>query len=221
MFAFTVAAPRSAPLAALPSTLFHAALVTGALLATRSAGVVIGDPGPPPIDISWTVPQRVPTSHVSLPRIPTGSVISHTYPTLPEIPVLDPFTPGTAPIDPRTLVSGDPAAPGTAPVGTPLGSASTIFQESEVDDPPTLLIGATPRYPRVLAEAGIDGKVTLTLVIDTLGRVVAGSVQAGEATHSAFVPAAEEAVYASRFRPAHRRGAAVAVRVRQGVVFRH
>lgn len=221
MFSFSMAEPHSAPFAALHSTLFHAALVTGALWATRSADDFIGVTPEPPIDITWVVPVRTPTSPVTLPTIPSAPTIFDPATTAPQIPVFDSHTPGTAPLDPRTLVPGSPVTPDTDPTGTPLASAGTIYQESDVDDPPELLIGAAPRYPRVMAEAGIDGRVTLTFVIDTLGHVVSGSVKAEASTHPAFVPAAEEATYASSFRPAHRHGAAVAVRVRQGVVFRH
>ena len=221
MFSFSMDGPDAAPFAALPSTLFHAALVTGALWATRSAGDLIGVTLEPPIDITWVAPVQTHSVQTSLPGIPI--IHSSPIPTtmVPELPVLDPLTPGTATIDPRTLISTPPGTPGLDPTGSPLPSAGTIYQESEVDDPPTLLIGAAPRYPRVMAEAGIDGRVTLTFVIDTLGHVVAGSVKAEEATHPAFIAAAEEAAYASRFRPAHRHGSAVAVRVRQGVAFRH
>ena len=221
MFTFMMAEPRTAPLAALPSTLFHAALVTGALWATGSAGELLADPADDPIEVSLAWPVQT-TGHRPTP--PCNCVLTVTTglaPAIPDIPAVDILTPEAAQVDPRALIPGTASTFGTDTVGTLLGSGGTIFQESEVDDPPTLLIGATPRYPRVLADAGIDGRVTLTFVIDTLGHVVTGSVHAAEATHPAFVPAAEEAVYASRFRPAHRRGAAVAVRVRQGVHFRH
>jgi TonB family protein len=220
MFSFSMDGPDAAPLAALPSTLFHAALVTGALFATRTVGDLVTKD---PVDTTliWVAPIQTHSVQVSLPGIPVMHSISLPTISVPELPVLDPLTPGTATIDPRTLISTLPGTPGLDPTGSPLASAGTIYQESEVDDPPTLLIGAAPRYPRVMAEAGIDGRVTLTFVIDTLGHVVPGSVKAEASTHPAFVPAAEEATYASSFRPAHRHGAAVAVRVRQGVVFRH
>lgn len=217
MFTFSMAEPHSAPLAALPSTLFHAALVTAALWATSTGGELLADPADDPIEVSLAWPVQT-TVHLCncVVKVPTGIA-----PIIPDIPPVDIHTPGTAPVDPRTLFPGDPGTIGSDSTGAPLGSASTIYQESDVDDPPELLIGATPRYPRVMAEAGIDGRVTLTFVIDTLGHVVAGSVKAEASTHPAFVPAAEEATYASSFRPAHRHGVAVAVRVQQGVVFRH
>ena len=220
MFAFAIAEPRSAALATLPSTLFHAALVTGALWATRPFREIFPDPGPT-IDISWVAPVPTSTSHSSLPSSPLIPTFNDPAIAVPEIPVIDPSLPGTPSVDPRTLIPGAPPTTGYDTNRTYLGSASTIYQESEIDEPPVLLSSAAPRYPRVLAEAGIDGRVTLSFVIDTDGRVVAGSARAEQATHPAFVPAAEEAVYASRFRPAHRRGEAVAVRVRQAVVFRH
>lgn len=220
MFTFAMAEPRTAPLAALPSTLFHVALVSGALWATRSVAGVIADPPVDPTDLVWITP----VVHHTVPFTIPGAPILHTSVdqgiTIPEVPVIGPLTPGMPTIDPTTLTS-PVGTPGLDPVGAIIGSAGTIYQESEVDDPPTLLIAATPRYPRVMAEAGIDGRVTLTFVIDTLGHVSPGSVKAEGATHPAFIAAAEEAAYATTFRPAHRHGVAVAVRVRQGMVFRH
>ena len=174
-----------------------------------------------PVDITWTVPHPGPTSAVTMPGNPVAATGIANVTGVPELPRLHPLTPGVASVDPRSLIDSAPVTSGTDSGHAQIGSASTIYQESEIDEPPVLLSSAAPRYPRVLAEAGIDGRVTLSFVIDVDGRVVAGSARAEQATHPAFVPAAEEAVYASRFRPAHRRGEAVAVRVRQAVVFRH
>jgi len=218
MFTFAMAEPRTAPLAALPSTLFHVALVTGALWATRSAAEVFTGPRHEPIDITLHVPVRTPIGGHILPRVPGPITIAD--PSIPDIPDLDPVVLGTAPIDPRRLVPGIPGLPGTDSLGPMSGSATTIYQESEVDDVPVLRSAPAPRYPRVMAEAGIEGSVTLSFVIDVEGRVTAGSIKVIRATHEAFVAAAEEAVYAARFQPARRRGEAVPVLVRQTVSFR-
>jgi TonB family protein len=72
----------------------------------------------------------------------------------------------------------------------------------------------------VLAEAGIEGAVTLTFVIDTEGKVDPSAIEILSATHPGFVAAAKEAVATGRFHPARKRGTAVSVRVRQTVTFR-
>lgn len=219
MFSFAMAEPRTSPLAALPSTLFHTALISGALWATSSAADVPTDPRPGPIDISFSSPVRTHTTQIDIPGAPAVPriVIGD---QIPDLPIVDLFHVATAPVDATKLIPGTPSTSWGDSVGG-TSSAGTIYQESEVDDVPVLITAPAPRYPRVLAEAGIDGRVTVSFVIDTDGHVVPGSATSEQATHPAFVPAAEEAVYGSRFRPAHRRGEAVAVKVRQAVVFRH
>lgn len=218
MFTFAMPEPRTAPLAALPSTLFHVALVTGALWATRSAAEVFAGPRHEPIDITLSAHVRTPTGQENIPPIPGGLIIAD--PEIPDLPKLDPTIPGAARVDPRQLIPGTTDIPGTDSLGPAIGSATTTYQESEVDDVPLLRSSPAPRYPRVMAEAGIEGSVTLSFVIDAEGRVVAGSAKLIRASHDAFVAAAEEAVYASLFQPARRRGEAVPVLVRQTVTFR-
>ena len=58
-------------------------------------------------------------------------------------------------------------------------------------------------YPLVLLEAGIDGRVVVQFVIDTLGAVEPGSVRVIEKTHEAFADAARTGMLLARFTPAH------------------
>ncbi len=218
MMDFVLKRPRRSPLVALQSAFIHAAIVSGALWATRAVADVIADPGPRTVTLTYTAPSTVPVG-------PVGSGIRLQPPVIGPIPDLfppiDPILVGPAPVDPRPLATGLPAGLGSDTLVTGVPSAISIYQESDVDDLPVLVSAPAPRYPRVMAEAGIDGSVTLSFVIDVDGKVVAGSAKVIRASHDAFVPAAEEAVYASLFRPARRRGESVPVLVRQTVVFRH
>jgi len=220
MMDFVLQRPRRSPLVALQSTFIHAAIVVGALWATRAAAAVIADPGPVEIDLSWT-PRTDPNPNPG----PSGGSLLIGPPPISEVPrtlpPIDPVTVGTAPVDPRTVPATILTGFGTDTLDPHTGSAAAIYQESEVDDLPVLMSAPAPRYPRVMAEAGIDGSVTLSFVIDAEGRVVAGSAKVIRSSHPQFVPAAEEAVYASTFRPARRRGEGVPVLVRQTVAFRH
>ena len=89
-----------------------------------------------------------------------------------------------------------------------------------MDELPSLLAGGRLRYPTVLAEAGMEGAVTLAFVIDAEGRVEVEGIEVISSTHPGFVPAAKEGVITSRFRPARHGGVAVRVRVRQTITFR-
>lgn len=215
---FTIVEPESVPLAALPSTLLHAALIVGAIWASRAAVAGITQV-PIEVSIRWpvqaTTNPAVTTTSSTLPGIPVVGV-----PAFPDLPTIDPFAPipGTT-VDPRQLVT-DPV-PGTSilPGGDP-GPTIGIFRDTEVDELPSLISAGRLRYPAVLSELSIDGAVTLSFVIDAEGRVELDGIEVISATHVGFVPAAQEAVTTSRFRPARKDGHAVRVRVRQTVTFR-
>lgn len=216
MLAFVLPESRPPLAMMLQSTFLHVALVAGAVWGTQQAITIIADPGPVEIDLSWH-----PATSVTLG--PIGSGVFVAAPVITDVPTtfppIDPVQVGPHPVDPRTLIADIPRGFG-ADTTSPIGAATTIYQESDVDDVPVLRSAPAPRYPRVMAEAGIAGRVTLSFVIDTTGRVVAGSAKVVESSHEAFVAAAEEAVYGSQFVPAKRRGMAVPVLVRQTVSFR-
>jgi TonB family protein len=69
-------------------------------------------------------------------------------------------------------------------------------------EPAVLLSQNTPEYPAALLSAGLTGVVTLEFVIDTTGKVEAGSIRVIESSHPAFANAARAAVLGARFRPA-------------------
>ncbi len=217
MPAFILVEPPSSFGAALPSTLFHGALIAGAIWAS-GAGVAAITDDPVEVSIAWpvqTTTHQVTTTTLTLPGIP---VIGR--PVIPDLPGTDPLPgiPGTT-VDPRQFTT-DPL-PGTSIVpGSDPGSAVGIFRDTEVDELPSLLAGGRLRYPTVLAEAGMEGAVTLAFVIDAEGRVEVEGIEVISSTHPGFVPAAKEGVITSRFRPARKGGVAVRVRVRQMVTFR-
>jgi len=69
-------------------------------------------------------------------------------------------------------------------------------------------------------QAGIQGRVVLAAVVDTLGRIEPRSFTVVSATHPGFVAPAQQALAASVFRPARMRGRAVRVRVHVPIDFR-
>jgi protein TonB len=69
-----------------------------------------------------------------------------------------------------------------------------------------LITPAKPRYPEVLRAAGIDGRVLVRFVVDTLGRIDPASVQILSSTHDQFTRAVRAALSGFRFRPAESGG---------------
>jgi protein TonB len=76
-----------------------------------------------------------------------------------------------------------------------------------------------PRYPEILRQAGIEGRVLMEFVIDTLGRAERGSLRVINTQHDLFNGPARDAVLSCRFRPGRIQGRAVRVRVQQPVNF--
>ncbi|HXI34111.1 MAG TPA: TonB family protein [Gemmatimonadales bacterium] len=66
-----------------------------------------------------------------------------------------------------------------------------------------------PAYPDSLRAEGIEGRVTVQVVVDTSGRVEPGSAVVVQSPNAGFNQAALAFVYTAHFRPAKRRGHAV------------
>jgi protein TonB len=73
-----------------------------------------------------------------------------------------------------------------------------------------VLTPAKPRYPESLRSAGIDGRVLVQFVVDTMGRVDMNSVKILSATHDLFSRSVRDALGNFRFRPAESGGHRVA-----------
>lgn len=216
---FALAEPESSFAAALPSTVLHAVMVAAAIVASQAAPLPVSKD---PIDVSlvWH-----PVSSTNTPVVdggtttlggpPVGIEPAPDIPSLPDLPRM----PGIPKVDVRSLIPGGDSLGRVGGRGDPLG-ATQVFNESEVDDVPSLLAAGPLRYPQVLREAGITGSVTLAFIIDTEGRVEGQGVEVLAATHPGFVAAATETIRASRFHPAKSHGLAVRARVRQTISFR-
>lgn len=128
--------------------------------------------------------------------------------TIPPLspPIIDGIG-GGIPVAPAPRVPGPIFAPASPGSGDPV-------DVSLVDQLPAILAGPIPSYPDLLRQAGIQGRVVLEAVIDTVGQVEPGSIVVVAAAHPGFVAAARQAVAATLFRPARVRGRAVRVRVR-------
>lgn len=186
------------------SVFTHVVLVVAALRATAGAhprvtrpyvivdmpgyrGPVIDVPPPPPVPGELWIDDGV-----TVPVIPT--------------PVIDGIDAG-GPVAPA------PPAPGPIFASTGPGDEQPV-DVAFVDQVPAILAGPIPAYPDLLRQAGIQGRVLLEAVVDTVGHVERGSIVVVAAAHPGFVAAARQAIAATLFRPARVRGRAVRVRVR-------
>ncbi|UCG88477.1 MAG: TonB family protein [Gemmatimonadota bacterium] len=98
-------------------------------------------------------------------------------------------------------------------------AATQIYGSFEVDQLPELVSQPAVRYPPVLRQRGVEGRVLVEFVVMSDGRVDPSSVEVVEATNDQFRNPAERAVREMAFRPGRVQGESVAVRVQQSVAF--
>ncbi len=202
------------------SVLLHAAVIAGAALATLQ---------PRPVTVPAHVPVRityVPPAGPGAPPAPTPSVASVAPPvfqalrlTIPtSVPAVIP-PPGRGPFDPSLFARApdSPAPPAAGPAGPEPGD---VYAVEWVQEAPEMLAHPPVRYPELLRQAGIEGRVVVEAVIDTSGRVEPGSVRVAWSSNPLFDGPARDVVAASRFRPGRTNGRAVRVKVTVPVAFR-
>jgi TonB family protein len=118
---------------------------------------------------------------------------------------------GTARPGARSYARGD------LPFGPParlfLDTTFTVF---EVDAMVERYEGtAAPAYPSDLAEAGVEGLVRATYVVDATGRVDMSTIRIMSSDHPGFTTSVQTALGEMHFRPAKRRGQPVRQLVEQ------
>jgi TonB family protein len=108
---------------------------------------------------------------------------------------------GTARPGARSYARGD------LPFGPPARLFDTTFTVFEVDAMVERYEGgAGPAYPSDLAEAGVEGLVRATYVVDATGRVDTTTIRIMSSDHPGFTTSVQTALAEMRFRPAKRRG---------------
>jgi len=105
---------------------------------------------------------------------------------------------------------------GTGPVDL---NAET-YLEADVDERVELITPPRPRYPPVMQQAGIEGRVDLQYVVDTTGHVERNSVKVLGSSNKMFEEPAKEAILKAVFRPAKIRGRPVRQLVQQAIAFK-
>ena len=181
------------------SLTLHAAAAAAVLLGTATAS-----PRQPakPVERRILLPPALHSRERGLGIPVPGAGEALRIPEIPS-PTISTNIAGPIPTTPPPLG----ASPGAGPVG-PLPAA--LFS----DETPVVLSGPLPRYPELLRQAGVQGRVVLEAVVDTTGRVDAASIHVIYATNPGFIAGARAALAASLFRPGRVGGQAVRVRVR-------
>ena len=202
------------------SALIHIFLLSMAIAATRGVVEAVGEERPHPIDPTWPEPgPRLPgpdgapiSSPIQPPSVPVN--ISTTIPD--PGPALPPGVLVT--VNPDPGIMGADTSRGIPGPNTS-GTHGLTFDVRQVDEQPELLSHPTLRYPDVLRRAGIEGRVMVEVVLDSLGRAEPGSARVASSSHQLFDPEAVAVVSGSVYRPARVSGRAVRVRVRVPVSF--
>jgi TonB family protein len=211
---------RIAPGRGLMAAAVHGILIFGAVRATGgrqtdpprreldTMTVIFADPLP--VSVPGGAGPGGPTvarPDFELPQVPGEIPIE--IPPIQTGPVLDPghIRKVWSTFGPSNPLSGDSAGP------------NRILAVEEVDEPAAIVRQPEPRYPPVLQESGLSGRVELEFVIDTTGHVESESIRVLGATRDGFAAAAIESVLHSLFRPARIKGRPVRQLARQLVSF--
>ena len=88
-----------------------------------------------------------------------------------------------------------------------------VYPEHTVDKRPDIVSAPPLDYPRLLRQAGLQGRVIVQAVIDTLGRAEPASLRILERSSPGFEDSARDYVLHAVFRPARVKGRAVRVLV--------
>ena len=97
-----------------------------------------------------------------------------------------------------------------------LGDAilSGVYAEDSVDERPKIVSAPPLEYPPLLRQGGVQGRVMIQAIVDTLGRPEPSSLQILARPSTGFEQSARDHVLHAVFRPGRVKGRAVRVRVR-------
>ena len=88
-----------------------------------------------------------------------------------------------------------------------------VYSEAVVEERPALLSAPPAPYPTLLRRAGIQGRVVIGAIVDTLGRAEPGSIEIVDSPNPAFDTPSRAWILTAQFRPARMHGQAVRVHV--------
>lgn len=210
------------------STMVHAALITAAAIATLGAKEQL-DKSVADTDVIFITPPK--PDEPPPPEPPPEEVLATLAPPpkgfqtiVPpsEIPTEIPDIDLTKVFDPRDF-TGKGVEGGVAWGVEDSGEAvdlNATFLEAVVQERPEQLSCPKPRYPDILRNARIDGRVLLKFIINADGKAEPQSIEVVSSDNGAFNRPARNAIRGCRFRPGRIRGQAVRVLVQMPVRFK-
>ena len=86
-----------------------------------------------------------------------------------------------------------------------------MYSEGAVEERPKVLSAQPPPYPAMLRDAGIQGRVLLEVVLDTIGRAEPSSIKIVQSPSPGFDGPVTRWALRALFRPARLHGRAVRV----------
>jgi TonB family protein len=119
--------------------------------------------------------------------------------------------------DPKDY-SGSGVEGGTASGVVPTGN--DVFLEAIVEEKPDRLAGPQPPYPELLHQAGIQGRVRVQFVVDTMGKAEPASFRIIESPNPGFNEVVKNSVLHTLFRPGRVHGRAVRVLIEEPFDFK-
>ncbi len=201
------------------SVFFHGAVIGGAVLATLSVG---------PVDTG----AKIDTTMVYLPQprheqpkpperepVPLGTPLKgfQTVVAPAEIPANIPPVNLQEKFNPKDY-SGIGVEGGVAEGVVPV--AGEVYMEAIVEEKPALLSAPEARYPEMLRQAGIQGRVVVRAIIDTSGRAEPNSIMIMRSPNPGFDEPSRYWMQRALFRPARVHGQAVRVLVEVPIDYR-
>jgi len=194
--------------------LLHAVLIAGAVSLSRRGGAADNTVKRDTTMVFLDQPQQHPAAPVPLPLdVPLQGFQTITVPA--RMPALIPLVDLTQHFDARDY-SGTGVEGGHASGGPPPPNA--VYTDASVTEHPALL-SSPPAYPQVMNMAGIRGRVVLQAIVDTAGRVEAGSIRILASPNPGFDQPTRQWAASARFRPARLDGRAVRVLVNLPIDF--
>ena len=234
---------RRGPLGAVGSLLIHAlilALVVETTRASVDAGsgrvadttlVFLQRLAPPPVRPDSPRPPSLEKSAANPNLVLAANPPPRGFQTVvapQDIPnTIPPVDLKARPLDPRDF-SGRGVEGGVArgvvggkvdPESTAEDVVYTATTELASFEPAVLISQPAPRYPPVLQQIGLSGRVVLQFIVDTTGRVESASIHIMESTNEGFESPARESVAAAVFHPARLGLRPVRQLAQQGVRF--
>jgi protein TonB len=161
---------------------------------------------PSPVKVAAPVAPTVPAA----PAAPKPLTREQAQQMMMELGLAPAPSPGTGKQGGNTALGASGIGGIGTGTGTGIGSGSGALSAEGVDHPPREINKRQPAYPSFARRAGIEGAVTLKLLIDTTGHVAEVEVIKVEG-HDSFRQAVLDVVKTWQFEPASHQGKVVSV----------